>query len=431
MRKFLIFLCCTFLLLGRVAAQNHTVTGTILDASGAPVAGASVTVKGSRAGTSTATDGSFTLNLEADAKILIISAINFTTLEVNIQNKSKLGVVNLQPASKDLSEVVVVAYGTQKKTNLTGSVATVTGAAVADKPFTSVDKALQGDVAGVQVSSTSGAPGSATDIRIRGIGSISASAAPLWVIDGVIAQSSDLSVNTTTANPLSTLNPDDIESISVLKDAASTAPYGSRGANGVIIVTTKKGKAGKTHFSVVGEFGQNSRAFNPSNKPEDVHQLQSSFRTSLINAGYATDSTSADQIIFGDFGYPSNYTATNTNWFNVVSQNGAQSQVNVSMSGGNEKTTVYASGGYFDQKGISISSDFSRFSGALAVTHHASDRFTLSASINGSNTAQHTPANGGAFANPVLASYFLLPWYTPYNPNGTMRYGNPADGGRG
>src|ERR1700683_4646444 len=110
MRKFLIFLCCTFLLLGRVAAQNHTVTGTILDASGVPVAGASVTVKGSRAGTSTGTDGSFTLNLEADAKTLIISAINFTTLEINIQNKSKLGVVNLQPASKDLSEVVVVAY---------------------------------------------------------------------------------------------------------------------------------------------------------------------------------------------------------------------------------------------------------------------------------------------------------------------------------
>jgi TonB-linked SusC/RagA family outer membrane protein len=424
MRKILFFLSCTFLLLGRVAAQDHTVTGTILDASGVPVAGASVTVKGSRAGTSTGADGSFTIHIDADAKTLIISAINFTTLEINIQNKSKLGVVNLQPASKDLSEVVVVAYGTQRKTNLTGSVATVTGAAVADKPFTSVDKALQGDVAGVQVSSTSGAPGSATDIRIRGVGSISASAAPLWVIDGVIAQSTDLTINTTTANPLSTINPDDIESISVLKDAASTAPYGSRGANGVILVTTKKGKAGKTHFSVVGEFGQNSRAFDPSNKPMNVLQLQSSFRQSLINAGYATDSTSADQIIFNDFGYPTNYTATNTNWYNVVSQNGAQSQVNVSMSGGNEKTTVYASGGYFDQKGISISSDFTRFSGALAVTHHASDRFTLSASLNGSNTAQHTPANGGAFANPVLASYFLLPWYTPFNPNGTLRYGS-------
>jgi TonB-linked SusC/RagA family outer membrane protein len=438
MRKFLIFLCCTFLLLGRVAAQNHTVTGTILDASGVPVAGASVTVKGSRAGTSTGTDGSFTLHTDADAKTLIVSAINFTTLEINIQNKNKLGAINLQPASKDLSEVVVVAYGTQKKTNLTGSVATVTGAAVADKPFTSVDKALQGDVAGVQVSSTSGAPGSATDIRIRGIGSINASASPLWVIDGVISTTTDLTINTTTANPLSTLNPDDIESISVLKDAASTAPYGSRGANGVIIVTTKKGKAGKTRFNVVGEFGQNSRAYNPSNKPENTQQLRTTLSQAVINAGYVTDTADADAFIISPngFGYPANYLGTSTNWFDAVSQQGNQSQVNVSLSGGNEKTTVYASGGYFDQKGISISSDFQRFSGALSIVHHASDRFTLSASLNGSNTAQHTPANGGAFANPVLASYFLLPWNTPKNPDGSLRYGSndalgefPTNGG--
>jgi TonB-dependent SusC/RagA subfamily outer membrane receptor len=141
-----------------------------------------------------------------------------------------------------LDEVVVVAYGTQKKTNITGAIVTVSGGQVADKPFTSVDKALQGNVAGLQSSSSSGAPGSSTDIRIRGVGSINASAAPLWVIDGVIATTSDLTINTTTANPLSTINPDDIESISVLKDAISTSPYGSRGANGVILVTTKRAK---------------------------------------------------------------------------------------------------------------------------------------------------------------------------------------------
>src|SRR5580704_13002656 len=267
MRKFLTFLCCILLLYGRVAAQNHTVTGTVLDANGVPVAGASIQVKGTNIGTTTGIDGSFVLHTTEDPKALIITAINFSPLEINVAGRSKLGIVNMQPAGKNLSEVVVVAYGTQKKINVTGAVATVTGAAVADKPFTSVDKALQGDVAGVQVSSTSGAPGSATDIRIRGVGSINASAAPLWVIDGVISTTSDLTVQTTTANPLSTLNPDDIESISVLKDAISTAPYGSRGANGVIIVTTKKGRAGATRFSVVGEFGQNSRAFTPSNKP--------------------------------------------------------------------------------------------------------------------------------------------------------------------
>jgi len=423
MRKFLIFLSCTLLLFGRVAAQNHTITGTILDANGSPVAGASVTVKGTTMGTSTGADGSFVLHTTDEVRTLVVSAINFTTQEINVGGKSKV-FVNLQTASKNLSEVVVVAYGTQKKTNVTGAIATVSGATVADKPFTSVDKALQGDVAGVQVSSTSGAPGSATDIRIRGIGSINASAAPLWVIDGVISTTSDLTQNTTTANPLSTLNPDDIESISVLKDAAATAPYGSRGANGVIIVTTKKGKVGKTRFSIVGEFGQNSRAYNPSNKPENSLQLQTTFRQALINAGAATDNASADQYITNNYGYPANYTSTNTNWFKTISQNGPQSQVNMSLSGGDEKTTIYASGGYFYQKGTSIASDFNRFSGAIAVTHHASERFTLSASLNGSNTSQHTPLNGGAFANPVLSSYFLLPWYTPYNPNGTLRYGS-------
>lgn len=431
MRNWLFFLCATLILFGKASAQEtRTISGTVLDATGAPVAGASVTIKGSNAGTSTAIDGSFTLRITSDVKSILITAVNFAPLEVNVTGKSKIGVLNLQPSSKALSEVVVVAYGTQRKTNVTGSVATVVGAAVADKPFTSVDKELQGDVAGLQVSSESGAPGSATDIRIRGVGSITASASPLWVIDGVIAQTGDLTVNTTTANPLSTLNPDDIESISVLKDAASTAPYGSRGANGVIIVTTKKGKAGATRISVVGEFGQNSRAYNPGNKPENSLQLQSTVRTALINNGpflqqygLTDDVNGADQFIFGGFGYPQNYTSTNTDWFKVVSQNGQQSQVNVSLSGGNDKTTVYASGGYFDQKGISISSDFQRFNGALALTHKASDRFTLSASLNGSNTAQHTPSNGGTFANPVLASFFLLPWYTPFNPNGSVRYG--------
>jgi TonB-linked SusC/RagA family outer membrane protein len=431
MRKFLTFLCVTLTLYGRVTAQEaRTITGTVLDATGAPIAGASVTIKGTQIGTSTNNDGSFIIHANADAKTLVITAVNFAHLEVSIQGKNKIGTINLTAATKDLSEVVVVAYGTQKKTNITGSVATVTGAAVADKPFTSVDKELQGDVAGVQVSSTSGQPGSATDIRIRGIGSITASAAPLWVIDGVIAQTGDLTVNTTTANPLSTLNPDDIESISVLKDAASTAPYGSRGANGVIIVTTKKGKAGLTHFSVVGEFGGNSRAYNPSNKPENSLQLQTSLRQALTNNpnflaqyGLTTSQADVDKFINLGFGYPANYTTMNTDWFNVASQKGPQTQVNVSMSGGNDKTTVYASTGIFDQQGISLSSDFQRINGAIAVTHKASDRFTLSASLNGSNTSQHTPTNGGTFANPVLASYFLLPWYTPRNPNGTLRYG--------
>ena len=142
-----------------------------------------------------------------------------------------------------MTEVVVVAYGTKKKTDLTGSVATVKGADIENKPFTSVDKALQGAVAGLQSVAASGAPGANQQIRIRGISSITASNAPLWVIDGVPVLANDLSRATTTANILSTLNPNDIESITVLKDAASAAIYGNRAANGVILITTKKGRA--------------------------------------------------------------------------------------------------------------------------------------------------------------------------------------------
>lgn len=426
MRRIFLFLCCFALLIGQVVAQNHAVSGTILDGNGTPVIGATVALKGSSRGTSTGTDGTFTLNVPEKARTLVLSAINYATREVDISDgKTSIGTVVLLPAGKSLSEVVVVAYGTQNKTNVTGSVATVSGNVVADKPFTSVDKALQGAVPGMLVSSTSGQPGSATDIVIRGIGSINASSSPLWVIDGAIATTGDLTVNTTTANPLSALNPDDIESISVLKDAVSTAPYGSRGANGVILVTTRKGRAGKTHFSVVGEFGQNSRAYTPTNVPENSFELQTTLRQALINAGYVNSNAQADQLITSTsgFGYPSNYTDINTDWFSVASQQGAQSQVSASMSGGNDKTTIYASGGYFNQKGISIASDFQRFTGALAVTHRASDRFKLTVNINASNTAQHTPSNGGTFANPVLASFFLLPWYTPYLPNGKYRYG--------
>ena len=426
MRRSFLFLCCFALLIGQVTAQNHTVSGTITDGNGAAVIGASVTLKGSSRGTSTGTDGTFTLAVPASAKTLVLSAINFATVEVDISDsKATIGTIVLQPAGKSLSEVVVVAYGTQNKTNVTGSVSTVSGNVVADKPFTSVDKALQGAVPGMLVSSSSGAPGSSTDIVIRGIGSINASSSPLWVIDGAIATAGDLTVNTTTANSLSALNPDDIESISVLKDAVSTAPYGSRGANGVILVTTRKGRAGKTHFSVTGEFGQNSRAYTPSNVPENSTQLQTTVRQALINAGYANNNAQADAIITSPngFGYPSNYTSINTDWFGVASQMGAQSQVSMSLSGGNDKTTIYASGGYFDQKGISIASDFQRFTGSMAVTHRASDKFMLTANINVSNTAQHTPSNGGTFANPVLASFFLLPWYTPHLPNGQFRYG--------
>ncbi|HEV3326727.1 MAG TPA: TonB-dependent receptor plug domain-containing protein, partial [Puia sp.] len=385
MRKFLTFLCCAILLFGRATAQDRTISGKVLDATGAPIAAASITVKESHQGTSTGADGSFSLSVAANAKTLIVSAVNYTLAEFNIQNKRDLGSLTLQTSNTSLNEVVVVAYGQTKKTNITGSVTTISGAAVADKPFSSVDKTLQGAVAGVQVSSTSGQPGSATDIRIRGIGSISASASPLWVIDGVAATTGDQSSNTTTSNVLATMNPDDIESITVLKDAASTAVYGSRASNGVILVTTKKGRAGKTRINLSAEVGQNSQAFNPNVKPVNSIQTQTLLRQGLINAGYVSTNAQADALIIdptNGLGILPNYTSVNTNWHDVVSQNGPQGQYNISVAGGTDKTQIYASGGYFQQTGTTLASDFKRYNGSLSVTHKASDRFTISSVLN-------------------------------------------------
>jgi TonB-linked SusC/RagA family outer membrane protein len=357
--------------------------------------------------------------------MFIISSVNFITQEIAIANNIT---VSLKPATGVLNEVVVVAYGQMVKKNTTGSIAAVKSSDLENKPFSSVDKTLQGQVAGLQSSSFSGAPGSFTDIRIRGVGSITANSNPLWVIDGAIALNVDPTSQSTTANTLSTLNPDDIESITVLKDAASASIYGSRAANGVILVTTKKGKAGKTVFNFTAGFGANSIAYYPANKPLNSIQTQTLLRESLINAGYATDDASADAIITdpdNGLGINPDYTNINTDWLDVVSRSGNQQQYNLSLTGGNSKTQFYASAGLFKQEGVVIATDFKRYNGSLSITHKANNKLTFSANLNGSATNQNIPPNGGQFSNPVLSQLFLLPWYTPYNADGSFKYNDP------
>lgn len=430
MRRLLFFVLGMLIFSAQLLAQNRTITGRVTDEKGSVVPNASVVVKGTSIGTTTLTDGSFSLSVPSNARTLVITSVSVGTIEVTLTGSSNYDVV-LSTTAKSLDEVVVVAYGAQKRTNVTGAVSTVKAAAIENKPFTSVDKALQGAVPGLQITSASGAPGSFTDIRIRGQGSINASNQPLWVIDGIIAQTGDLTSNTTTANILSTLNPDDIESISVLKDAAAASIYGSRAANGVIIVTTKRGKAGKTTFNFSAEAGQNSIAYkNDQNRSMTTSEYKSVFELSLINAGYAADAAEADALItdpVNGFGFPANWDATNTNWYDQVTRKGSQQQYNLSMTGGSEKTQFYISGGYFKQLGTTLATDFERYNGSISITHKATDRLMISAILNGSSTKQSTPTNGGTFANPVLESYFLPSWYSPYNADGTFKY-NDADG---
>ncbi|MDQ2721285.1 MAG: TonB-dependent receptor [Bacteroidota bacterium] len=425
MRKklLLLFYFGAFLFAGKTFGQNNSVTGVVKSVKGETIPLASIKVKGASVGTIADESGNFKLQVKEGAT-LIISAVGYSPKEV----KSPRGFqsIFLESNSSDLKEVIVVAYGTQKKANITGSISTVSADKIENKPFASVDKALQGAVAGLQASSPDGTPGSGTDIRIRGTGSISAGQNPLWVIDGIIATTGDLTTNTVTANALSGLNPDDIESISVLKDASATAIYGSRAANGVILVTTKSGKSGKTKINFSTEVGQNSIAYkNSHNRPMTTAENQIVLRQGLINAGDAANNAEADSFIIdpvNGLGFDPNWLKTNTNWLDQVTHKGSQEQYNLSLSGGNEKTQFYASGGYFNQQGTTIATYFKRYNGSMSLSTKVNDKIVFKGGLNGSTSTQLSPPGSAAYASPVSGSFFLQPWFSPYNADGSFRY---------
>jgi len=406
-------LLCVVFAVTQIAAQTHTIKGKVTDSKSNPVPNASVVVKGSAAGTTTDVSGNFSINVPATAKTLVISSLNFTSQEVSIGNKTSV-TVSLVSSVQDLQEVVVVGYGTQKKTNVTGSVTTVKASEIENKPYTSVDKALQGEVAGLQSVASSGAPGANQSIRIRGVSSINASNSPLWVIDGVPANTGDASRLTTSADLLSSMNSDDIESITVLKDAASTAIYGSRGANGVIIITTKKGRSGATQMRFDTEVGQSDIAYkSAAYRPLNAAEYLMITREGLVNAGYS------QAVVDGQIAALGGGNGTDFNWLDNVTRKGTQQQYNLSASGGNDKTTFFASGGYFKQQGTTIASDLDRVNAALRITNKATDRLTFNVNLQLGSTRQNTPLNGGAFGNPVLSSYFILPTQSAYKADGS------------
>lgn len=423
MRKLVTMLLCVVLAITQIAAQSRTVKGKVTDSKSNPVPNASVVVKGTTTGTTSDANGDFSINVPASAKSLVISSLNFTSQEVAIGTKTNI-TVSLLSAEQDLQEVVVVGYGSKKKSDLTGSVATLKAAEIENLPFSSVDKALQGKVAGLQSVAASGQPGASQNIIIRGISSVNGSSNPLWIIDGIPVNTGDASRLQTSANLLSTLNPNDIESISVLKDAASQSIYGSRAANGVIVVTTKKGKGGKTKFRFDTEIGQSSTAYtNDRYKPLNAQQYLDITREGLVNLGQTPATVTATLTALGlgngiDF-----------NWLDNVMRNGTQQQYNVSASGGNDKTQFFLSGGRFVQDGTTINSRLTRTNGNVNITNQATDKLKLSFNLNGGAVNQRAPLNGGAFGNPVLSSFFLLPTYSAYNANGSYNLNSAALGG--
>ena len=414
-------LCLAILLFtGAAVEAQREVSGQVNDDENkSPLQGVNVTVKNSRVGTATDADGKFRLVIPADAKTLVFTYSGFDSREVDVSNGQTEFSISLAKNVLALNEVVVaVAYGEQERKKITGAVGKVSGKQLENIPMASVDQMLQGKVAGVQSVTTSGQAGAAQQIRIRGIGSISASSAPLFVIDGMPANTGDASNLTNTSNLLATLNPNDIESISVLKDAAASSIYGSRAANGVIIITTKKGKAGKTKIRVDGEFGYADIAYKPEmGKPLNREEIKELYTEGLLNAGFPQ--ADVDFILDNFFGYN---TDANYNWLDLVTRKGLQQQVNVSASGGDAKTQFFLSGGYFKQESPVYGSELKRYTGSFNLKHQLSNKFSTGLNLTLSSFNQQGEVESANFRNPIIAAMALLPTQEAYNADGSPNY---------
>jgi TonB-linked SusC/RagA family outer membrane protein len=350
-------------------------TGRVVDPDGKPVPGATVRVKQGKSVTITDNDGRFTIRNVTSADILVISYQGYTTRELSAS--ADLSAIQLTGAANNLNDVVVIGYGTAQKKDLTGSVATISAAQVKDLPVSSIDQKLAGQIAGVQISAPTGAPGGGVNIKIRGTGSITAGNNPLYVVDGFAISNSGGQAY----NPLNVLNPDDIESVTVLKDASSTAIYGSRGSNGVIVITTKRGKTGPPVVSVNAYIG--SQQVPQKGRPNVLDGTEyAQFRKEMIQDDFASRGlTATDADIPVEFRNPSQY-GKGTDWYDAVLRTGMQNNIDVSIRGGSENTRYSASLGRLEQEGTIKYTDYNRYSLNFNLESDISKKLKLGLSIS-------------------------------------------------
>jgi len=410
--------------------QTAQVSGTVKDEDGNALRGVVIKVKGSNKGAVTDRDGKYSLVGLSDGDVLVFSLIGYTKKEIPVAGQSVINVVLPLDVQK-LNDVVVVGYGSQIKREVTGSMVKVKAAEIVDVPVPSFDVAMQGKAAGVVVTQGSGKLGQGISVRVRGAASVSAGQDPLYVLDGVplTASFGDFGGNVgRSLNPLSDINPQDIESIDVLKDAASASIYGSRGANGVVLITTKKGKAGKTNinFSVQRGFSSPSKFLQFANTPQALEYFRraagASDRIDGIDPKDPDSYTSALEAYFQeqslglyDPSKPNDLSKVpNTDWAAAVLRNDAPStQVDLSMSGGNEKTLFHLSGQYMEQEGIVIGNKLNRLSGRLNVEHRVSDAFKIGLNFSLARTNNNRLPGDNAFSSPLQA--VALPPVSPLN----------------
>ncbi|MDA0317402.1 MAG: TonB-dependent receptor [Bacteroidetes bacterium] len=413
-----LFFTISMMLLSYTAFGQNGLTGQVIDNNNMPLPGVSVVIKGTTAGTITDFDGNYNLNTElSDSTVLVFSYVGFKTQEIVVDGQSVINVLMEEDTSL-LDEVVVVGYGTQKKSVITGAISGVKQTELEDLPITRVEQTLQGRVSGVTIAATSGQPGSNSTVRVRGITTLGFNE-PLWVIDGVVVDSGGIGF----------LNQSDIESVEVLKDAASQAIYGARAAAGVILITTKKGKSGKLNVNVNSYTGVSSasRQLDLLNAREYATLLNEKY----VNGGGTIQIT--DPASLGE----------GTDWQSVIFNNSAmRSQHELSLSGGNDVSKFYASFGYNKQEGIVMSdiSNYTRKNIRLNSTHDISDKIRFGQTLGYSNEKNVGIGNtnsefGGPLSSainldpttPIVETDPILAGQAPYTNGGIWRdnNGNP------
>ena len=395
-----LFQLLILLSVGLVNAQERFLSGKVTSKDGNPIPGAAVIVKGTSIGVVTDSDGLFTLKSPTGSKTLIFSFVGMKTIEIEISSSSKYMVV-LDDDNYNLEEVVAIGYGTIRKSDLTGSVTSVKSDEIKAIATSNVMQSLSGRAPGVQVMQNTGAPGGAVSVRIRGTNSIQGSNEPLYVIDGFPSSGSNPTV----------LSNSDIESVEILKDASATAIYGSRGANGVILITTKRGKAGKTTVDFESSYGVQTlrKKLNMMNAKE-----YATFYNEQATNDKLTPYFTQDQINgFGE-GY---------DWQDLVFQSAPIKNNTLSVNGGNEKTKFSLSGTVFDQQGIIKGSDYKKYSVRAYFTHEISKMFSLEygATLTKNTTGKQNSGGGNRGGSLIGAAVSSPPTLTPYNDDGTYR----------
>jgi len=453
----LILLCATFFSVQSYAGEStewsnavykRSISGVVIDDNGVPLPGGSVVVKGTTIGVLTDINGKFSIDVPDDATVLVVSFVGYLTKEVKIGNMTNIE-VKLNADFKSLGDVVVVGYGTQSRALIASSMASVNSDQLKDRPSTSFTEALVGKVAGVQFQQTTGAPGGGFSVKIRGIGSITSNSQPLYVVDGVpidnvistsgvqFSQSTWTTSNGQQAqNPMASMNPNDIQSIDILKDAASTAIYGSRGSNGVVLITTKQGAVGKAVFSA-----NVSTGIQTLDKKVDMMNLEEYVAMETQRRNYQWVLNGGNVAVAGRSLTDPNSVRTNngykipvefsdlsnfrgTDWQNELFQSAPMTSAQLSVSGGTGKTRYYLSGDLVNQDGIIINSGFKKFSLRTNVDAEITDKVKMGFKINPSyNISKMNQAGGyGGMVQSVLS---MPPTYDAYNVDGTYAYYGP------